>query len=123
MLSYAERHETLGSACAPLMAAGDWVIVRWGSHRNALARVREVREGDDMVTVALIPEIPAEIGIERPRGLFTWEMAIGAFADDPTLKLLSEEKPNADFVWRGKTYRKGLLHQENFSGLGLARAG
>ena len=87
------------------LAVGDWVRMRLGKHQGRLARVRQVSEDSDIVTVAITPLLPVGHKNALVECLFDLARARELYSRSK-LTVLSEG--DSHFSWRSKTFRHGL---------------
>ena len=87
------------------LAVGDWVRMRLGKHKGRLARVRQISEDSDMITVAITPLLPVGRKNAMVECLFDLARARDLYSRNK-LAVLNEK--DSHFVWRSKTFRHGL---------------
>ena len=84
---------------------GDWVRMRLGKHKGRLARVRQTSEDDDIIVVAITPLLPVGHKNAMIECLFDLARVRDLYSRS---KITVQSEPESHFVWRSKTFRRGL---------------
>lgn len=88
---------------------GDWMQIRRGRYRGDIARVREVTEGTDILTLAVVPRlIPTANGTRPKAEPFDADAISVAFPRDD-VDFLSPNRPYKKYKFQGRLFVDGLL--------------